>query len=193
MYPDAETFNPMRWLDPAFPTYREPLSMYPNLNGYFQFGVGRRTCQGVPLVDQDLFLSFGGLAWAFDILKKRDAVGNEIPVHWNDYTPLLIAKPKKFQFDAVPRSNEKIILMREMYNSSHDGDEERWTRKMEKEIGVGGEDRDHKTDLTEKDSYRSGMTDSDSDHDVLINVRESSPEEEGTGINTQSPPLVDTD
>lgn len=117
MYPDPEAFNPARWLDPAYPTYREPLTQYPNLAGFSQFGFGRRTCQGIPIVEQDLFLAMGGLAWAFDICKKRDpATGRDMFVHWNDYTPLLIAKPTKFPFDAHPRSEEKMALVRERYD-----------------------------------------------------------------------------
>lgn len=108
-------------MDPSFPTYREPLTQYPNLNGFSQFGFGRRTCQGIPVVEQDLFLTMGGLAWAFDIRKKRDRVtGEEQPVHWNDYTPLLIAKPARFPFDALPRSREKVVRMREMYEAARD-------------------------------------------------------------------------
>ncbi|TLS30281.1 hypothetical protein PpBr36_02187 [Pyricularia pennisetigena] len=110
VYPDPETFNPDRWLNPAFPTYKEPLTQYPNLNGYSQFGYGRRTCQGIPIVDQDLFLSMGGLAWAFDIRKKLDTRGNEIPVHWNTYSSLLIAKPIKFEFDCVPREGKSRVI-----------------------------------------------------------------------------------
>ncbi|KAL2264183.1 hypothetical protein VTK26DRAFT_889 [Humicola hyalothermophila] len=121
MYPDAETFNPRRWMDPSFPTYREPLSQYPNLNGYSQFGFGRRTCQGIPIVEQDLFLTMGGMAWAFDIRKQRDPrTGDEVPVHWNDYTPLLIAKPMRFAFDAVPRSRQKVDIMRTMFEAARD-------------------------------------------------------------------------
>lgn len=48
--------------------------MYPNLHGYSQFGFGRRTCQGVPIVDQDLFLAMGGIAWALDLRKKKKMV-----------------------------------------------------------------------------------------------------------------------
>ncbi|KAK4097601.1 cytochrome P450 [Parathielavia hyrcaniae] len=115
-YPDAEAFNPDRWLDPRYPTYREPLSTYPNLASFSQFGFGRRTCQGVPVVEQDLFLTMGGLAWAFDLRKKLDLdAGGEMPLHWDDYTPLLIAKPEKFPFDAVPRSRKKLRLMRSMF------------------------------------------------------------------------------
>lgn len=124
MYPDADTFNPGRWLDPKYPTYREPLTIHPNLNGFSQFGFGRRTCQGIPIVDQDLFLTMGGMAWAFDLTKKRRADGSEVPVHWNDYTPLLIAKPKPFEFDATVRSEKKHGILRQMWETGKGEDDE---------------------------------------------------------------------
>ncbi|KAK0639890.1 cytochrome P450 [Cercophora newfieldiana] len=115
-YPSPEEFNPSRFLSPEYPTFRAPLTQYPNLSGFSQFGFGRRTCQGIPIVEQDLFLAMGGMAWAFDIRKKIDLVtGREIPVHWNDYTPLLIAKPMRFEFDAKPRDEGKVVRVREMW------------------------------------------------------------------------------
>ncbi len=171
VYPDAEVFNPERWLSPEYPTYREPLTVYPNLNGYSQFGFGRRTCQGVTIVDQDLFLTMGGMAWAFDIRKKRGPDGKEVPVHWNDYTPLLIAKPTKFQFDAVPRGGEE--RQREMermwLSAKEDGDEfELW------HLGDA--------EMPPIKSARKEL-DSESDHDVRINinVRDSSSESDSDG------------
>lgn len=41
LYPDPETYNPERWLDSPFPTYKEPLSVYPNLSNFSAFGFGR--------------------------------------------------------------------------------------------------------------------------------------------------------
>ncbi|KAI1350532.1 cytochrome P450 [Xylaria sp. FL0043] len=115
-YPDADAFNPARWLEPKYPTYREPLTEHPKLNGFSQFGFGRRTCQGIPLVEQDLYLAMGGMAWAFDIRKKKRLDGSEVPVHWNDFTPLLIAKPMPFEFDAVVRGGEeRRVLLRQMW------------------------------------------------------------------------------
>jgi hypothetical protein len=114
VYPDPETFNPDRWLLPSYPTFREPLTTHPNLHGYSQFGFGRRTCQGLPIVEQDLFLTMGGMAWALEIRKKRRADGTEVPVHWDDYTPLLIAKPKGFEFDAVVRDEGRRRMLEEM-------------------------------------------------------------------------------
>lgn len=174
VYPDPETFNPGRWLDPSFPTYREPLTQYPNLNGYSQFGFGRRTCQGVPIVEQDLFLSMGGMAWAFDVRKKRDPVtGDEVPVHWNDYTPLLIAKPVKFPFDALPRSREKVALMREMYETARDrppGAADMDISQFRPDLG----DQIYVDDVADVESDVSSVVSSGGD--AVITVSESSPE-----------------
>ncbi|KAK8124281.1 uncharacterized protein PG998_000040 [Apiospora kogelbergensis] len=133
-YPDAETFNPARWLEPKYPTYKEPLSMYPNLAGFSQFGFGRRTCQGVPIVEMDLFLAMGGMAWAFRIQKKRNADGTEVPVHWNDFTPLLIAKPSPFEFDLVPRHGDATAhALRGMWETGKGEDDEELERAAERD------------------------------------------------------------
>ncbi|KAI0379560.1 cytochrome P450 [Hypomontagnella monticulosa] len=124
VYPDADSFNPARWLEPSYPTYKEPLTVHPNLAGFSQFGFGRRTCQGVPIVEQDLFLTMGGMAWAFNLRKKRRADGSEVSVHWNEYTPLLIAKPKPFEFDALVRSEDREVVLRQMWETGKGEDDE---------------------------------------------------------------------
>ncbi|KAG4426291.1 hypothetical protein IFR04_000474 [Cadophora malorum] len=99
IYPSPDSFLPERWLSPSYPTYREPLTQYPTLKAHSQFGFGRRTCTGVDIVEQELFLVMGGLAWAFDIRKKRAVDGKEVEVPLAKYTSLLIAKPEKFEFE----------------------------------------------------------------------------------------------
>ncbi|RYP40385.1 hypothetical protein DL767_001740 [Monosporascus sp. MG133] len=138
-YPDPEAFNPDRWLNPKYPTYKEPLTIYPNLNGFSQFGFGRRTCQGVPIVDQDLFLVMGGLAWAFNIRKKKRPDGTEVPVHWNDYTALLIAKPKPFEFDAEVRDARKRDILQRMWEDGkwEDGEVEETQMPDKKNMVTG--------------------------------------------------------
>lgn len=68
----------------------------------------------------------GGMAWAFDIRKRRNKDGTEIPVHWDSYTPLLIAKPKKFQFDAVVHDVARMQAITDMFvenaDTLNDGD-----------------------------------------------------------------------
>ncbi|KAI2642949.1 cytochrome P450 2C3 [Xylaria nigripes] len=170
-YPDGEAFNPARWLEPSYPTYKEPLTVYPKLNGFSQFGFGRRTCQGIPLVEQDLYLAMGGMAWAFKICKKRRD-GTEVPVHWNDFTPLLIAKPTPFEFEAVVRGGEeKRRALRRMWEAGKGSDDdemvvgEKERRNREGEVDVGS-DRGSESScahyVTESESFTSsGQSDGD--------------------------------
>ncbi len=75
MYPNHEEFNPDRYLNPAYPTYQEPLTKYPNMINHHVFGYGRRICMGMEIVDYQLVTVLGSLAWAFDISKKKNKVG----------------------------------------------------------------------------------------------------------------------
>jgi hypothetical protein len=133
-YPDPENFRPERWLAPNFPTYREPLTEFPNLKGFSQFGFGRRTCQGVDVVEQELFLVIGGLAWAFDIRKKMSKFGYEVPVPTDKYTNLLISKPEKMAFEMKPVSQDKVQMI-----------EKDWMRINDEESADEGEVRNEKT------------------------------------------------
>ncbi|KAI0594596.1 cytochrome P450 [Biscogniauxia sp. FL1348] len=163
LYPDAEAFNPGRWLSPEYPTYKEPLTLYPNLHGFSQFGFGRRTCQGIPIVDQDLFLAMGGMAWAFHIRKKRRADGSEIPVHWNNYTPLLIAKPAPFEFDAITRSEKIERLLREMWETGKGEDDEEEERKellrMKTAVAAATTEEEEKDVIAAYDAVSDGGSD----------------------------------
>ncbi|QDS71065.1 hypothetical protein FKW77_008760 [Venturia effusa] len=69
MYPDPEAFNPLRWIDPSFPTYKAPITHYPTIVNMSQFGYGRRTCQGMTVTEADLIAGIGSMAWLFDISK----------------------------------------------------------------------------------------------------------------------------
>ncbi|KAF2756517.1 cytochrome P450 [Pseudovirgaria hyperparasitica] len=71
LYPSPETFNPLRWLDPASPVYQAPLTTHPTIIGCSQFGYGRRVCQGQAVADEDLLVGIGSLAWLFDIGRTR--------------------------------------------------------------------------------------------------------------------------
>lgn len=73
MFPDPESFNPLRWLKPEYPTYREPLTQYPTVINCTQFGYGRRVCQGQGVADEDMLIGMGSIAWLFDIAKKAES------------------------------------------------------------------------------------------------------------------------
>jgi cytochrome P450 len=79
LYPDPDSFNPDRWLLPGYPTYREPLEQYPNMNNYSVFGFGRRLCPGAHIAERSLNMIVARTAWACDIRKAVDPqTGKEI-------------------------------------------------------------------------------------------------------------------
>jgi cytochrome P450 len=91
LYPDSEIFNPERWLSPDYPTFREPLNKFPNLQNFSAFGFGRRICPGMNIAEKSLFILTARMAWAYSI-KKRPGVA----VPWYDYTSGFNVQPKPF-------------------------------------------------------------------------------------------------
>ncbi len=79
LYPEPETFNPNRWLLPEYPTYREPLTQYPNMNNYSVFGFGRRLCPGAHIAERSINMIAARVSWACNIQKSIDpATGEKI-------------------------------------------------------------------------------------------------------------------
>ncbi|KAL2798859.1 cytochrome P450 [Aspergillus keveii] len=107
LYPDPETFNPDRWLNPSYPTYREPLDKYPCLQNFSAFGFGRRICPGMNIAENSLHLLPARVIWACKISKRKgpDGVGITPPLY--DYTTGFNTQPRPFEFDLVARSEEK--------------------------------------------------------------------------------------
>ena len=138
IYPDPDSFRPERWRSPSFPTYREPLTQFPTLKGFSQFGYGRRTCVGVDIVEQELFLVMGGLAWGFDIGVEK---GREMPSA-DKYTSLLIAKPEKFEFEMKAVSQERLAMVESMWRGVNGG-------AVEDEEEVGKGDHNEKRELVD--------------------------------------------
>jgi cytochrome P450 len=111
LYPDPEAYNPQRWLDPSFPTYKEPLSIYPNLHNYSNFGFGRRICPGQNIAERNLYILTARIAWAVDLGKAKDEDGNEIEPPLYDYTAGFNAQPKWFPFTLMVRSDSKLAII----------------------------------------------------------------------------------
>lgn len=118
LYPDPDVYNPGRWLDPAFPTYKEPLTEYPNLKGFSAFGHGRRICQGITIAENSANLQVAFLAWGCDIRRARDADGREIVPPLYDYEPGFNVAPKPFKFELTARSKGKADLIEKAYQQS---------------------------------------------------------------------------
>ncbi|KIW94676.1 uncharacterized protein Z519_04653 [Cladophialophora bantiana CBS 173.52] len=110
-YPDAEAFNPDRWLNPNYPTYQEPLTQYPNLKRFPAFGFGRRICPGLVLAERSLFIEISMLMWLCSVTKKLDEEGQVIPVPWYDYKPGNNTGPNRFHFEVEMREQQRLQIL----------------------------------------------------------------------------------
>ncbi|CAJ2506739.1 Uu.00g079250.m01.CDS01 [Anthostomella pinea] len=107
-YPDPENFRPERWLDPGWPTYREPLTEYPTIKGMTSFGFGQRQCLGQTVTQDELIVACGALSWCFNLKPKQDPItGYDLPVPLDKSNSLLIIKPDPFQMAFEPRNEAR--------------------------------------------------------------------------------------
>ncbi|KAM0249522.1 hypothetical protein ACHAQJ_009028 [Trichoderma viride] len=106
LYPDPESFRPERWLEPSWPTYREPITQFPNLQNFSAFGFGRRICPGQSIAERSLNIVVACIGWGCTISKMRDV---EVPLY--NYTAGFNVQPKKFQFSLEPRGAHTLRLL----------------------------------------------------------------------------------
>jgi cytochrome P450 len=112
LYPDADSFRPDRWLEPAWPTYRAPLTEFPRIQNFSSFGFGRRICPGQNIAERSLNILVARIAWACQI-GKQDGV--EAPLY--DYTSGFNVQPKPFSFSLTSRSPYKERLLEEKWKN----------------------------------------------------------------------------
>jgi cytochrome P450 len=122
LYPDPDAYNPARWLDPAFPTYKEPLTVYPNLRGFTAFGHGRRICQGINIAENSANLQVALLAWGCDLGRAKDADGCDIVPPFYDFEHGFNVAPKPFKFALSARSKGHAELIERAYQQSLEED-----------------------------------------------------------------------
>lgn len=71
LYPSPDEFLPERWLEAKYPTFKEPLTTHPNIQGFSSFGFGRRICPGINIAERSLNLLVSRIAWVCDIKAKE--------------------------------------------------------------------------------------------------------------------------
>lgn len=146
-YPKPDDFNPARWLDPAYPTYREPLDKYPTISGSFISGYGVRVCPGQAFAESVSFLAFASLAWHFNVRLNDEASHRNDDLQTTDptmnYTPFMITKPYPFPMKLEVRSQARLEVLLKKQNDLEATDEfneqmydreqfERYTEKSDK-------------------------------------------------------------
>jgi Cytochrome P450 len=115
MYPDPDTFNPARYLEASYPTYREPLTQFPNISGHHGFGFGRRICPGQDVAESELLVACAALVWAFNLQRKRLPSGREIPIDDYNFSGNLITIAKPFDMEFAVRSEKHAQRIRSRF------------------------------------------------------------------------------
>lgn len=113
LHPSPETFNPSRWLDPSYPTYKEPLTHHPQIKNHSGYGWGKRTCIGQEYCEVVHLTMIAGILWACDISKRKDEKGREVDVSDLDYGPRIIVRPNKWELDIRVREKWRLRVLRE--------------------------------------------------------------------------------
>ncbi|KIJ11532.1 hypothetical protein PAXINDRAFT_84362 [Paxillus involutus ATCC 200175] len=98
-FPDAETFDPQRWLDPTGQLRTDMR--------FFTYGFGRRVCPGLDVANRSLYINCALLLWSFRIMKRSDA-----PIDVSVFTDAIISLSLPFEAVFVPRMEE--TKLREM-------------------------------------------------------------------------------
>lgn len=111
VYPDQQPFNPARWLDPSYPTYKEPLTTYPNCRGFAPFGYGRRACPGFEFAGRALVIMVAQMAWVCDITRPIDPATKKAVELKIEYEPVPAPRPLPFPCDISARSAEKLAIV----------------------------------------------------------------------------------
>ncbi|KAI0362724.1 cytochrome P450 [Trametes cingulata] len=112
MYPDAERYNPDRFLNAdgsLNPAVRDPTSA--------AFGFGRRICPGRFMALDSMWIAIACVLSVFEIKKAVDEDGKEITPD-GEYIRGFLCHPKPFPCVIKPRSKEHEQLLNEL--ASHD-------------------------------------------------------------------------
>jgi len=107
-YPDPESFNPNRFLDGN--------GQLNDDDTVLTFGYGRRICPGRHMASSSTWLIIVSVLSTFDIRKKIEGNGLEIPIE-GKYSGGLIRYPLPFECSITPRRENVAKLIREEVKS----------------------------------------------------------------------------
>ncbi|KAG8934831.1 hypothetical protein FRC02_009151 [Tulasnella sp. 418] len=115
-YNDPETFNPERYMNHDLMSGDYMAHRDPKARDHFAFSTGRRSCPGVYVAEQALFLVIAKLLWAFNIVPPENVKLEDIDTNFETaYYGKQIKRPKTFPVKFVSRGfKREECIRREM-------------------------------------------------------------------------------
>ena len=108
---EPRRFNPNRYAN-------DRTTLYQSANGEpmkcdnFNFGAGRRLCQGIHIAQRSLFLGMSRILWDSNLNKPLHSNGNLVTPDVDDLVGGITVHPAPFQIDIKPRSLARANVIR---------------------------------------------------------------------------------
>ncbi|KAK8055197.1 O-methylsterigmatocystin oxidoreductase [Apiospora rasikravindrae] len=91
----------------------------PYARDHFAFSTGRRTCPGARLAENSLGIALAGMLWAFEIRPPLvDGIESEMDLGEDMYADPGFTLPKPFAVRFVPRSQERLRVVKEQWETA---------------------------------------------------------------------------
>ncbi|PWY70503.1 cytochrome P450 [Aspergillus heteromorphus CBS 117.55] len=99
--PDADKFDPERWLETVDPPAEREIQGLPHLS----FGAGSRACSGQVIASRLLSVALVRLLSSYKIVASEDEPPNTDYIEYNKFKTALVAIPRDFKVRLIPRDD----------------------------------------------------------------------------------------
>jgi hypothetical protein len=117
--PDPRRFNPDRFADDPRSLYESAIGEASKRDNY-NFGAGRRMCQGIHIAERSLFLAISRFVWAFDFSPALDANGKPVKYDVDDLRGGITVEPAPYDCIIKPRSERKAQIIHDVVSKDAD-------------------------------------------------------------------------
>ena len=115
-FKDPFEFRPERYRNHTLYSSEYAAMSDPLKRDHFTFSTGRRTCPGARLAENSLNIALAGILWAFEIRPPLvDGAESEMDLSDNAYPDAGFTIPKPFAARFIPRSEERLRMVREQW------------------------------------------------------------------------------